>query len=121
MAITTTAMTLGPEVGDHEWGVIFCSADLSGGEDIKAAVTGAHLCIDEFYIHSDADVTVDIGSAQDTGVTTALLTGIGMVDGGNFGPVDFRGQRCVISTAFSIDASGAANITGYVTGHTEYP
>jgi len=118
--MATTAMTLGPEVGDHEWGVIFYWADATGGEDIKAAVTGAYLCIDELYLISNGNTTVDIGSAQGTGVTTKLFGAIGMVDGSEFGPVPLYGQRGVVSTALSIDASDAVGINGYVKGHTEY-
>jgi hypothetical protein len=118
MAITTTAMTLGPDAGDDEWGVIFYSADFSGAEDIKAAVTGEYHYIDELYLISNGDSTVDIGSGQGTAVTTKLLSGIGMVDGSEVGPLNMRGQQLVVSQALSIDASAGVGINGYAIGHT---
>ena len=119
MAITTTAMTLGPDKGDDEWGVIFYSADASDGEDIKAAPgTGLYNYIDEFYMISNGDATVDIGSGQGTGVTTKLFTAIGMVDGSEFGPIPLRGQRLVTAQALSIDSSAGVGINGYAIGRT---
>ena len=119
MAITTTAMTLGPDKGDDEWGVIFYSADLSGGEDIKAAPgTGLYHYIDEIWMRTNAAIDIDIGSGQGTGVTTKLMTTLGGLENGEIGPIKLRGQRLVTAQALSIDASGGGVVNGYAIGHT---
>ena len=117
--MSTTAMTLGPDKGTDEWGYFFIFADASGGEDIVPAPgTGLYLYIDEFYLNSTGDTTVDIGSAQGTGVTTILLGPMGTVDGSQIGPLNMHGQRLVTNTTFAIDTSAAVPIAGYVKGHT---
>jgi hypothetical protein len=120
MAITTTDMTLGPDKGEDEWGVIFYSADLSGCEVIKAA-PGAGLClfIDEIWFITDTAVDFDIGDGEDTSaVETKLFTTLGLDANEAFGPIKLRGQQLTANKALTIDASGAAKTNGYVIGRT---
>jgi hypothetical protein len=118
--ITTTAMNLGPDVGDDEWGVYFYTTDCSSCEVIKAAPgAGLYLYIDEIYIIGAANITADIGDGEDTNaVETKLFTALGFVDGSKFGPLNLRGQRLTANKALTIDASGAGNLAGHVLGRT---
>lgn len=119
MSITTTAMTLGPDKGDDEWGVFFYSADLSGGEDIKAAPgSGLYHYIDEIWMRTNAAIDIDIGSGQDTGVTTKIFTTLGGLENGEIGPIPMFGQRLVVNQALSIDASASGVVNGYAKGRT---
>jgi len=117
--ITTTAMSMGPDVGSGEWGVYFSTTDCSTCETIKAAPgAGLYLYINEIFLTSDANVTVDIGDGEDTNaVETDLFTAIGVADGSKFGPLNLRGQRLTANKALTI-AAAAANLNGYVTGFT---
>ena len=120
MAITTKAMTLGKDKGTDEWGVIFYSADLSGGESIKAA-PGAGLClfIDEIWLRVNAAIDIDIGDGEAAGaVETKLFTTLGGLENGEIGPIKLRGQQLTANKALTIDASAAGVVNGYAIGYT---
>lgn len=120
MAIVATPMTLGPEAGDDDWGVIFSSADASGCEVIKAAPsTGRAFCLDSLWLNCGAAITVDIGDGESaSAVETVLFPTIGLVAGSNLTMPDLEGQQLTTAKALTIDASGAGTIVGIVKGHT---
>ena len=121
--IATTAMTLGPEAGDDDWGVVFYSTDCTTCESIKAAPgSGRALCIDVLFVQGDADITADIGDGEATNaVETKLFTAVGFADGSKMGPLNLRGQQLTTNKPMTICGSGAGNLNGYVLGHTKYP
>ena len=118
--ITTTEMTLGPGAGDDDWGVMFYSTDCQTTEAIKAAPgAGRALCIDELFVHGEANITSDIGDGEATNaVETKLFTAVGFVDGSKMGPLKLHGQQLTTNKAMTISGSGAGNLNGYVLGHT---
>jgi hypothetical protein len=113
MAITTTAMTLGPDAGDDEWGVFFYTADASGCEDIKAAPgVGNYLYIDEIWMRTNAAIDIDIGDGEDSSAVETKLFPL------LIGPIKMFGQRLTVNKALTIDASAGGVINGYAIGRT---
>ena len=113
MAITTNAFVLAKTPTEGDWKVAsLYSADLSGAEDLVAAVTNKCIYVQkiQLFTQSVTDVTVDIGAAQGTGVTTIFLGPIPMPDAGGKTIIDFGPDHCMkitVSTALSIDTSAA--------------
>jgi hypothetical protein len=117
MAITANAIVVvkTPLEGDWVWASLY-SADLSGGEDLVAAVTGKCIYVQQVLVAgaSVTDLTVTLGAAQDTGVTTIYLGPIPLSDQGSYIPIDFGPDHCMkvaSATAFSVDASGAGVVS----------
>lgn len=96
------------------------TADASGCETIKAAVTAKKIKIRHLTINSDGAVTVTIGEGETAGaVTTELI-----------GPVQFAANQTMqwdfnplmeltAATALTVDAGGAANLCIFVQGIVE--
>jgi hypothetical protein len=96
------------------------SADLQGGEELKALVAGKSIKIRHLTINSDAAITVTIGEGQ-TGaaVTTALIGPVTFAVGQTM-QWDFNPMMVLTSaTNLSCDAGGAGNVTIFVTGVVE--
>lgn len=116
MAIATTT----PQPGKFGFLVNATSADASGCEELKAAVTGKSIYVDHITINSGAAITITIGEGETEGaVTTALI-----------GPVSFAantsmqwdfpyGMRLTAATSLTVDASGAGDICVFVRGRIE--
>lgn len=124
MAITTNSITVvrPPAEGD-EWCISLYSADFSGGEDLLAATSGKchYVRKIQLFTQSVTDVTVTIGSAQGTDVTTAYLGPIPMPDAGGSTVIDFgpdHAMKIASGTALSIDTSAACPAAVLVWGKT---
>lgn len=116
MAITTNSITVVRPPVEGDWKVAsLYSADLSGGEDLVAAVTGKCIYVEKVLIAgpSVTDFTVTLGAGQDTGVTTIYIGPIPLNDVGSSIGIDFGPDHCMkvaASTAFSIDTSAAGAV-----------
>lgn len=113
MAITANAIVVvkTPFEGDEVVASLY-SADLSGAEDLVAAVTAKCIYVRKVQIFSQSvtDVTFDLGSAQGTGVTTIYIGPMPMPDAGGSCVIDFgpdHSMKIASATAFSIDTSAA--------------
>ena len=92
MAITTNAIVPTQPPVEGGWIVAsLYSADLTGAEDLVAAVTGKCIYVQKVQIFSQSvtDATVTLGSAQGTGVTTVYLGPIPLPDAGGSILIDF--------------------------------
>ena len=97
------------------------SADFSGAEDLIAAVAGKSHYIKKLKIQCASAITVDIGSAQTTGVTLIYIGPIPFSASGPAFEIDFgdKAMKIAEGTSFAIDASGAGAVAvyaEYVTG-----
>jgi len=125
MAITTRAIVMEqPPVSAVPGFISKYSADYSGAEDLIAAVALKCHYITKLWIHCASAITIDIGSAQTTGVTTIYIGPIPFSTASPTFHVDFmqlfgKAMKIAKGTSFSIDASGAgaaAVLADYVTG-----
>lgn len=113
MAITTNSISVVKAPMEGDWKVAsLYSADLSGGEDLVAAVTGKCIYVRrvQVFAQSVTDVMFDLGAAQDTGVTTIYTGPLPMPDAGGSAVIDFgpdHAMKVASATAFSIDTSAA--------------
>lgn len=122
MAITDNAIVVKNIPADsNEWTVSLYSADVSGTEELMAAVTGKYHYIRKIIIDCASAITVSIGGGETTGALTATYigpipfaatTGQKIFDFGN------KGMKLAVSTALCIDASGAGAVSVVVEGHT---
>lgn len=114
MAITANAIVLKKKPLESDLKVAsLYSADLTGGEDLVAAVTGKYIYVEKIQIitGSVSDGTFDIGAGQSTGVTTIYLGPINVADAGGNIVIDFgpdHAMQIAVSTALSIDQSGGS-------------
>lgn len=113
MAITGNSIVVvpTPTEGDWKWASLY-TADLSGAEDLVAAVTAKSIYVEKIWVYggSVTDLTVTIGAAQGTGVTTIYLGPIPLSDTGSSTIIDFGPDHCMkvtSATALSADSSGA--------------
>lgn len=115
MAITKTTPTV--KVGFLVNGV---SADLSGCEELVAAVAGKSIKVKHLTINSGAAITVTLGAGETAGSVTAAL----------LGPVSFATNQSLqwnfwplmelpVATALTVDASGAGDVCVFVQGVIE--
>ncbi len=117
MAITTNVIVPVKVPLEGDWVVAsLYSADLSGAEDLVAAVTGKSIYVQkvQIFAQSVTDITVTLGSAQSTGVTTIYLGPIPLPDAGGSALIDFgpdHAMKIAVSTTFAIDASASCPIT----------
>lgn len=124
MAITTNTVSfVRPPVEGDEWFVSAYSADFSGAEDLKAAVTGKCHYIRKIQVfgQSVTDLTVTFGADQGTGVTTTYLGPISLPDAGGTCLIDFGPDHALKVTAgatFAVDMSAASPTTILVWGKT---
>lgn len=104
---------------DAAYGFI-CNAvgdDISGCEEILAAVAGKKIIVKHVTINSGANITITLGAGETGGnVTTALL-----------GPITFAANTSMVwnfspymylptATSLTCDSSGAGNICIFVQG-----
>jgi len=124
MAITANAAVYArPPVEGDEWFVSAYSADFSGAEDLKAAVTGKchYIRKIQVFAQSVTDLTITFGSAQGTAVTTIYLGPISLPDAGGTITIDFgpdHALKIATGTAFSVDMSAASPTSILVWGTT---
>ena len=94
------------------------SADLSGCETLKAAVTGKSIYVERIYISASGAINYTIGAGETGGaVTTTLLGPIYCAANSNTEMVFTRPIKLVAATALTIDASGAGATTVIVQGY----
>lgn len=93
------------------------SADYSGCEELKAAVTGKSIHIERVFISSDTALNITIGAGETGGAVTGII----------LGPVYFAANtsrefvftkpiKLDAAVALTCDASGAGNVTVIVQG-----
>lgn len=88
------------------------SADLSGCEELVAAVTGESIFLNSVSVSFGAAINVTIGAGETTGAVTTVL--IGPIYGAANSTVTFKFDRPIelaAATALTVDASGAGNVT----------
>ncbi len=117
MAITTNAAVVvkTPLEGDEFFTSVF-TADVSGAEDVIAAVAGKSHYIRKIQVFTQSvtDLTVTFGSAQGADVTTIALGPLPMPDAGGMVTIDFgpdHALKIVNGTSFSVDTSLTAPIS----------
>ena len=88
------------------------SADLSGCETLKAAVTGKSIHLERLVINSAAAINITIGAGETTGAVTTILVGpIYFAANTNITIVFTRPLKLAAATALTVDASGGGNVT----------
>lgn len=90
------------------------SEDVTGAEDIAAAVAGKTHYITSLLVRTDAAMDIDIGSGETTGAVTTTHIGPVPLDAAS-GIFLWRaphgmGLKCTSSTAFVIDSTAAGTI-----------
>jgi hypothetical protein len=125
MGITNNAIVVvrPPAVGISEWAISMYSADLSGCEELLAAVTGKSHYITKLAINTIASITVSIGAGETSDALTNTYIGpIGFTAAGPNFILDFglgqKSMKLPVSTAFCVDASGAGATSVYAEGIT---
>jgi preprotein translocase subunit SecF len=103
------------------WTISAHTADASGGEVIKATSgSGQYHYLTYLIVGCDANITVDIGSAGTTDVTTKILT---IPFNTNSGPYVFDWRespvQLVTNTTITIDGSGGGDVFIYAEGFTD--
>lgn len=99
--------------------VNFTSADLSGCEELVAAVASQSIYVESLDISFGAAINVTLGAGETGGTVTTVLVGPIYGAENGFVPLKFekRPIKVATATALTIDASGAGNITGIVKGY----
>ncbi len=120
MAITTRAIVIErPPFEAVPFQASLYSADFSGGEDLKAAVSLKNLWITKIHIQCASAITIDLGAGQGTGVTTIYLGPIPFSATGPAFLMEFGNglaMKIATGTAFSIDSSGSGATMVYIEG-----
>jgi len=115
MAVTKVSNTV-DRVG---FCVNFNSADLSGCEELIAAVSGKSIYVERLELSFGAAINVTLGAGETGGAVTTILIGPIYGAANGFIPLNFekRPIKATTATSLTIDASGAGNITGIVSGY----
>lgn len=115
MAITTNTISVvqAPPEGDWKMASLY-GANLTGGEDLVAAVAGKCIYVSKIYIANSASAnqTVTIGGGED--VATIYIGPIGMPDAGGSTTIDFgpdRAMKVASGSQLSIDAENAVGVS----------
>lgn len=117
MAISITT----PQPGKFGWIINATSADLSGGETLKAApATGLSIIVDHLTINNTGAQTVTIGEGiTGAGVTTALIGPVAMAANSSI-QWDFpSGMVLTAATALTCDASSNTAVCIFAWGRIE--
>jgi len=88
------------------------SADLSGCEELVAAVSGRSIYVERLVISFGAAITISVGAGKTGDALTTLL--VGPLYGSAHETVELvftRPVKLAVSTALCVDASGAGNVT----------
>ena len=120
MGITANDIPVGnPPVDAVPFFASMYSADVSGGEDLKAAVSGKSIYVKKIQIICDTTATVDIGAGQGTGVTTIYLGPMPVAEEGADIIIEFpekQQMKVAKGVALSIDTSASAPIAVLIEG-----
>lgn len=117
MATTVDSNSVAP----FGWSVNCRSDDLTGTEELKAAVTGKSHYVESLYVSSGAAITVTIGAGKNAGALATVLCGpFYLAANTNTGLITFsRPIKLAAATALCVDASGAGNCCIIATGYSE--
>jgi hypothetical protein len=114
MAIAVT----NPQPGKSGFILNATSADASGCEELKAAVVGKCIYIDQITINNGANaISHTIGEGETGGaVTTALIGPIAMAANSSIQWTFPDGMTLTKATSLTIDSSGAGAVCVFATG-----
>ena len=88
------------------------SADLSGCETLKAAVSGKSIYLERLIINSASAINITVGAGETTGAVTTVLVGPIYFAANTYIELVFtRPLKLAANTALTVDASGAGNVT----------
>ncbi len=123
MGITTNAIVIVNKPVGSPWAASLYSADLTGAEDLVAAVAGKNLYVTKMTIVAAAACTITIGAGQTTGVTLIYLGPLPFpATGGNVLEFDWgkddKAMKIATGVALSVDQATATPCTIYVEGVT---
>jgi len=101
--------------------VNFNSADISGCEELVAAVSGKSIKVERLELSFGAAINVTLGAGETGGAVTTTLVGPIYGAANGFVSLNFEKRPIVVAAATSLtmDGSGAGNITGVVSGYIE--
>lgn len=129
MAITDNAIDVKtiPFEG-NTWAISMYSADMSGAEELKAAVTGSSHYVMYLEIHTASSITVSIGEGETT-PGSLDYTYIGPITFTAAGPhyirdftqptaLPLKGFKLRTGTSLTVDASGSGAVSIYAEGKT---
>ena len=117
MAISITT----PQPGKFGWIINATSADVSGCEELKAAVADKSIIVDHLTINNGANaISITIGQGKTgAGVTTALIGPVAMAANTSLQWTFPSGMVLTAATALTVDASGAGAICIFAWGRVE--
>jgi len=128
MAITDNAIVVETIPSDGEtWSVSAYSADLSGCEELKAAVAGHVHYVMKVWMNSASSISLNIGAGETGGaVTTTYIGPIVFTAAGPNYSLDFtapsalplKGMKLPAGTSLTVDATGAGPTALYIEGKT---
>lgn len=129
MAITDNAIDVKTVPYEGEtWAIAMYSADMSGAEELKAAVTGSTHYIMYLELHTASSITLSVGAGETT-PGSLDYTYIGPITFTAAGPhyirdftqpsaLPLKGFKLPSSTSLTIDASGGGAVFVYAEGKT---
>ena len=119
LAIALAAVTLTNNNVDRVGFVVNAnSADLSGCETLKAAVTGKSIYIERIYIISGTAINYTLGAGETASAVTTVIVGPIYCAADSNTPLVFtRAIKLAAATALTADASGAGAVTIIVQGY----
>lgn len=114
MAISITT----PQSGKDGFIINATSADASGCEELKAALAGSSIVVDQLTINNGANaISITIGEGETGGaVTTALIGPIAMAANTSLQFTFPQGMKLTAATSLTVDASGAGTICIFAAG-----
>lgn len=100
------------------WIVDATSANLSGCESLVAAVSDKSIVVDYMIINTDTALNVTVGEGETASAVTTVKSGPWYLPANGFiiVPMPPGGMKLTASTALTIDASGAGNVTVFAWG-----
>ena len=113
MAIAITT----PQPGKFGWIINATSADLSGCEELKAAIAGKSIIVDHITINNTGAQTVTIGQGETGGAVTAALIGPIAMAANSSMQWDFpSGMVLTAATSLTADASSTTAVCIFAWG-----
>lgn len=120
MAANTIVMR-NPPLDSNKWYVDYTSTDVSGCEELLAAVSGKSHYLEKIIIDCASAITISIGGGETTSALTSTFLGaIPFAATTGQKVYEFPDEALVIgeSVALCIDASGAGNVHIWAEGLT---
>lgn len=120
MAANTIVMKR-PPLDSSKWFLSYSSTDVSGTEELKAAVAGKCHYIEKIMIFCASAITISIGGGETAGALTATYLGpLPFAATSAVYVIEFPEEAMVIplATALCIDSSAGGNVFIWVEGRT---